>query len=398
MPSDALNHIHYSDQDSITSYTGLVQRHMKKSNVTIIAAALVAIHLLIVAVLVNSNKQNETTVPAEPALPPPASARTSPERNSEPLADLTIPTLAIPVEVVEKEPPPTRGKIAVPGTRTGYLRSDRPNRRTSKVYSKLVGEPYQSAIVVDARTGKILFEDRASAYAYPASVTKLMTMLLVLEQVDAGSISLSDKVEITKEVATIGGSEVYLDSRETGVYTVDDLLKALMIHSANDAARALALHVDGTRDAFVDRMNQKARELGMNSTTYHSEHGLPPGASSLQPDISTAYDIALLSLAALRQAETLEYTSTKLAWLPLSPIRKEKFMLANRNALVGKDPYPGCDGLKTGYHSRGGYSLTATALQDGNRVVSVVLGVANRDSRNAMTHKLLDKGFEALGK
>ena len=371
---------------------------MKKSNVTIIAAVLVAIHLLIITVLVNSSKENESAAPVEPALPPPATASAPPSSVSEPLADLTVPTLAIPVEIVEKEALPTRVKIAVPGSRAGHLRKDRPNRRTSKVYSKLIGEPYQSAIVVDARSGKILFEDRAAAYAYPASVTKLMTMLLVLEQVDAGRISLTDKVEITKEVATIGGSEVYLDSRETGVYTVDDLLKALMIHSANDSARALALHVGGTRDAFVDMMNQKARELGMNSTTYHSEHGLPPDSSSQQPDISTAYDIALLSLAALRQAETLGYTSTKLAWLPLSPIRKEKFMLANRNVLVGKDPYPGCDGLKTGYHSRGGYSLAATALQDGNRVVSVVLGVANRDSRNATTRKLLDKGFQALKK
>jgi D-alanyl-D-alanine carboxypeptidase len=370
---------------------------MKKSNVTIIAATLLAIHLLIFAVLISSSKDNETTALVEPALPPPASAASSPISHSEPLADLTVPTLAIPVEVVEKEPAPRRGKIAVPGTRSGHLRTDRPNRRTSKVYSKLVGDPYQSAIVIDARTGKILFEDRASAYAYPASVTKLMTMLLVLEHVDAGKISLSDKVAITKEVATIGGSEIYLDSRETGVYTVDDLLKALMIHSANDSARALALHVAGTRDAFVDLMNKKARELGMNSTTYHSEHGLPPGSNE-QPDISTAYDIALLSLAALRRSETLGYTSTKLAWLPLSPIRKEKFMLANRNALVGKAPYPGCDGLKTGYHSRGGYSLTATALQDGNRVVSVVLGVSNRDSRNDMSRKLLDKGFQALNK
>jgi D-alanyl-D-alanine carboxypeptidase (penicillin-binding protein 5/6) len=222
-----------------------------------------------------------------------------------------------------------------------------------------------------------------------------MTMLIVLEQIDAGKISLTDKVKISKEVAGIGGSEVYLDVRESAFYTVDDLLKALMIHSANDAARALSIHVAGSRSAFVEMMNRKARSLGMNSTRYHTEHGLPP-SDGTQPDISTAYDIALLSIAALRHPETLRYTGTKLAWLPASPIREEDFMLANRNVLVGKAPYPGCDGLKTGYHSRGGFSLAATASRNGKRVVSVVLGASNRDTRNATTRKLLDKGFQAI--
>jgi D-alanyl-D-alanine carboxypeptidase (penicillin-binding protein 5/6) len=366
---------------------------MKKSNVTIIATALIGLHVLAFIALIGSRRdRNEAT--DSPVAPP---APTEPAPAPKPAPDVEVPQLVIPVEVVEQKPTPQRETIAVPGSRAGYLRTDRPSRRTSKVYSKLVGDPYQSAIVVDARTGKILFEDRASAYAYPASVTKMMTMLIVLEQIDAGTISLTDKVAITKEVAGIGGSEVYLDSRESGFFTVGDLLKALTIHSANDAARALALHVAGTREAFVDMMNRKARELGMNSTVYHTEHGLPPSGGS-QPDISTAYDIALLSIAALRHPETLGYTGTKLAWLPKSSIRKEKFMLANRNALVGKEPYPGCDGLKTGYHSRGGYSLAATAQQDGKRVVSVVLGVADRNSRNATTRRLLDKGFQKLEK
>jgi len=368
---------------------------MKKSNVTIIATVLVALHILLFASLLRSSKDKVETTDPTASLPAPAPAEPAPA--PEPIADFAVPELAIPVEIVEREPTRKSETIAAPGTREGYLRSDRPNRRTSKIYPKLIGDPYRSAIVVNARTGKILYENRATTYCYPASVTKLMTMLIVLEQIDAGVISLTDKVKITKEVATIGGSEVYLDSRESGFYSVDDLMKALMIHSANDAARALALHVAGTRAAFVDMMNQKARELGMNSTVYHTEHGLPP-TDGTQPDISTAYDIAILSLAALRHPQTLGYTETKLAWLEKSPIRKEKFMLANRNALVGKEPYPGCDGLKTGYHSKGGWSLTATAVQNENRVVSVVLGVGNRNSRNATSRKLLDKGFEALGK
>ncbi len=387
---------------------------MKKSNVTVIAAVLIALHVGIFILFIGARAKKpkpakEPTAPVtRPELKtqsqtPPPSKFEIPELNLLPPEE-PKPAPAAPKKTVQSAPlpkPAPRSRsgetIASPGNRDGYLRRDLPDRRTSKVYSSLVGKTYASAIVIDARTGKILFEDQAHSYAYPASVTKLMTLLVTLEQIDAGMISPSDKVAITKEVAEIGGSEVYLDPRESGCFTVDDLLKALMIHSANDAARALALHVGGTRELFVDMMNQKARELGMNSTVYHSEHGLPPSDGE-QPDISTAYDIAILSLACLRHPQTLNYTGTKLTYLPLTPLRKDKFMLANRNALIGKDPYEGCDGLKTGYHDRGGWSLAATAQQNGNRVVSVVLGAPDKNTRNETTKKLLDKGFAALNR
>ncbi|MEA2069251.1 MAG: D-alanyl-D-alanine carboxypeptidase family protein [Verrucomicrobiota bacterium] len=373
---------------------------MKKSNVTVIAAVLIALHLLVFTIVIGSKGDRRERKP-EPAPARPPAESTHP--NPEPPSKFEVPELRIaepevqivPVEVVEMPKVQPRQTIAMPGRIDGYLRSDRPNRRASKVYPNLVGNPYQSAIVVDARTGKILFEDRAAVYAYPASVTKLMTMLITLEQIDAGNIGLNDKVAITKEGLGVGGSQIYLDSRESGAFTVNDLLNAVVIHSACDAARVLGIHVAGSKDAFIDMMNQKARELGMNSTVYHSEHGLPPSGGA-QPDISTAYDVAILTLACLRHPETLRYTSTKLAYLPLSPIRKEKFMLANRNALVGKDPYSGCDGLKTGYHKIGGWSLAATAERNGRRVVSVVLGAPDKTTRNATTRKLLDKGFQSL--
>lgn len=369
---------------------------MKKSNVTVIATILIALHVLAFAVMLGSCNDRKNT----PKPTPPKVVTSEPAQEPAPttVADFAVPELAIPVEVTEMAPAKAREAIAVPGTREGYLRNDRPNRRTSTVYPKLVGEPYRGAIVVDARTGKILYENRATTYCYPASVTKLMTMLIVLEQIDAGVVSLSDKVAITKEGISIRNSrpsQVFLDVRESGAFTVDDLLNAVMIHSACDASQVLAIHVAGSRKAFIDMMNQKARELGMNSTIYHTEHGLPPVDGS-QSDISTPYDIALLCMAALRHPETLRYTGTKLTYLPLGPIRKDKFMLANRNILVGKAPYPGCDGLKTGYHSKGGFSLAATAKQDGQRVISVVLGASNRDARNASTRKLLDKGFDAV--
>ena len=378
---------------------------MKKSNILAIATVLIALHVLAFIVFIGKKEH-------QPQRPEPAPASTAeqsspidiPKFEVAPLQllpgkpttePMTIKDTVEPVAVKSMPPAQARETIAKPGNRSGYLRSDLPNRRTSKVYSKLVGDPYRGAIVVDARTGKILYEDHATAYAYPASVTKLMTLLIVLEQIEAGKIHLNDKVAITPEIAGIGGSGVYLDVRESGAFTADDMIKAMMIHSACDAAEALAVHVAGSTDAFIDMMNQKARELGMNSTTYHSPHGLPPGDGK-QPDISTAYDTAILCLAVLRHPETLEYTSIKLTYLPLSPIRKEKFMLANRNALVGKDPYPGCDGLKTGYHKMGGYSLAATAMHGNDRVVAVVLGVPDRKTRNDTVKKLLDKGFELI--
>lgn len=385
---------------------------MKKSNVRLIAAILVVLHLALFFGMVFRSKAPSAPENASPK--PPAAIQTETEPETLPevvIPDLQLPEPAetiLPVEVVEtipNKPAPrpsepartSRETIAGTSTRSGFLRNDRPDRRTNTVYPELIGTPYYGAIVVDARTGRILHEDRATAYGYPASVTKLMTMLIVLEQAEAGVIRLDDKVAITPESVGVGGSQVYLDVRETNVFTVDELLQALMIHSANDAASALALHVAGNRETFVDMMNQRARELGMNSTRYHTSHGLPPGGGA-QPDISTPYDIAILSLAALKHADTLRYTGTKLAYLPLSPIRTEKFMLANRNALVGKDPYPGCDGLKTGYHSKGGWSLTATATRGDQRVIAVVLGSPDKATRNTSIRKLLDRGFDALEK
>ncbi len=370
---------------------------MKKSNVLVISAVLIAVHVLVFMAVIGSRGKR----PQEPRTAPVATEVATPSEPMIPAFDLPelrlLPesTAVTPVEVKTMPAAPSREIIAKPSNRNGYLRSDRADRRTSKVYPNLSGDPYRSAIVVDARTGRILYEDHADAYAYPASVTKMMTLLIVLDQVDKGLVTLDEKVEITREGMGVGGSQAYLDVRESGLYSVDDLLKALMIHSANDAARVLGIHVAGSKEAFVDMMNQKARELGMVSTIYHTEHGLPPSDGS-QPDISTAYDIALLSLAVMRHPETLRYTRTKLDYLPASPLRKERFMLANRNALVGRDPYAGCDGLKTGYHGIGGWSLAATAERNGQRVVAVLLGSPDKNTRNDTARKLLDKGFAVL--
>ena len=183
----------------------------------------------------------------------------------------------------------------VPSNESGHLRRNKKEKRLSKNYQSLIGKPYQGAIVVDATSGKILFQNHGSAFAYPASITKLMTLLITLEAIDKGKISLNDKIIINDEIMGIGGSQLYLDVKETD-FTVEDMLYAIMVHSANDAARALSIHVAESKINFVNLMNKKAIELGMNATKYYSDHGLIV-EDNQNSDVSTPHDIAILALA-----------------------------------------------------------------------------------------------------
>ena len=247
-------------------------------------------------------------------------------------------------------------------------------------------DPYLGAIAVDARDGKVLFEDNADRPAYPASMLKLMDLFIILDRVQQGSVRLEDPVMITKEVAAIGGSQVYLDPRER--FTVDELLYALMIQSANDAAMALALHVAGTREGFVRMMNDKARELGLSPITqFQSPHGLPPGAGQ-RPDITTPRDFAKLCQALLQaHPEALKYTSETFRVFRQNPL----FEMRTHNHLLGS--VPGCDGLKTGYFTDAGYSIAATAQRDGARAIAVVMGSVDRKVRDATATELLARGL-----
>ena len=288
--------------------------------------------------------------------------------------------------------PRTINNIYYPSDEKGYMSINRPNKQTNKNYQQLISDPYIGAIVIDANTGKVLFQKHAYAYAYPASITKLMTLLLTLESLDTGDISLKDKVIINDEISNIGGSQLYLDPREKD-FTVEDMLYAIMVHSANDAARALSIHVSGSNKKFVKKMNEKAKELGMNASYYHSEHGLPPHDDS-QADISTAYDIGLLALACLRHPETTKYTGKELIYLG-----NRKFMCHARNHLVRKlTKYPGCDGLKTGLIDRGGWSIVATAKKNEQRIIAIILGCPEREIRDQKARELLDYGFKVIEK
>lgn len=247
-------------------------------------------------------------------------------------------------------------------------------------------DPYVSALVIDADTGKILFSENPDTVVYPASVLKLMGLLVILDRIQQGKNTLEEMVQVTVEAAKTGGSQVYLDPKEQ--FSVEDLLYALAVQSANDAAVALASHIAGSKDGFVALMNEKAAELGMKNTRFYSVHGLPPSEGQ-KVDQTTASDMAILSRALVSRPDALKYTGTR-----SRGFRDNKFMMRNHNHLLGD--VEGCDGLKTGYFEAAGFSIAATAKRGGVRVIAIVMGSKDRKIRDAKTKELLAKGFALL--
>ncbi len=247
-------------------------------------------------------------------------------------------------------------------------------------------DPYASAILLNAETGEVLFEKNADARVYPASVLKLMVLTVILDRVEQGLVRLDDMVQVTVEAYKMGGSQVYLDPKEQ--FSVEDMLYALMIQSANDAAVALATHVAGSKEGFVALMNEKAAELGMTNTTFHSVHGLPP-AKDQQVDITTARDFGILCLALAKRPEVFPYTSTR-----EREFRGGAFIMRTHNHLL--EQVEGCDGFKTGYFTAAGFSIAATAKRNGVRIITVVMGAKDRKVRDAKAIELLARGFSMV--
>ncbi|MDO9541451.1 MAG: D-alanyl-D-alanine carboxypeptidase family protein [Kiritimatiellia bacterium] len=247
-------------------------------------------------------------------------------------------------------------------------------------------DPYLGAIVIDAATGQILFEDHSDLKGYQASVLKLMDLMIILDKINMGAMRLDEKITISAEAAKIGGSQVYL--KENEIFTVDELLYALMVQSANDAATALAIQAAGSKEGFVALMNQRAKELGLKSTEFHSIHGLPPAKGQL-PDITTARDLARLARELLKYPDCLRYTSCQ-----EHGFRDNKFIMRNHNRLLAS--FPGCDGLKTGYFRKAGYSVAATAKRGDARIIAIVLGSKSRILRDKKAAELLTQGFAIM--
>lgn len=239
----------------------------------------------------------------------------------------------------------------------------------------------KSMILIEASTGMVLFEKNADEALPPASVTKVMTLLLVMEAIDRGEIALTDPVTVSEKAAAMGGSQVYLKVGEQ--LTVEEMIKCVVIASANDAALALAELVAGSEDAFVLRMNHRAGELGMQNTHFENTNGLD---DTTENHVISARDIAIMSAELMKHPTILKYTTI---WQ--DSIRNGTFTLTNTNRLIRF--YSGANGLKTGSTSKAGYCISAAAKRDGMQLIAVVMGSSTRDNRNETAKQLLNWGF-----
>ena len=238
-----------------------------------------------------------------------------------------------------------------------------------------------SAVLMEAETGTVLYAKNADQALPPASVTKIMTLLLFMEEVDKGNIRLDEEISVSEYAASMGGSQVYLEPGET--MQAEEMLKCVIISSANDGAVALAEKVAGSEEAFVALMNEKAAELGMDNTHFENVTGLD---DDTEKHLTSAYDIALMSRALISHETILKYSSI---WM--DTIRGGEFGLTNTNRLIRF--YDGATGLKTGSTSKAGFCISATAKRDGMHLIAVIMGSPTRDVRNEAARQLLDYGF-----
>ena len=240
----------------------------------------------------------------------------------------------------------------------------------------------KSAILIEKDTGSIIYDKNKDERLSPASMTKIMTMLLIMEALDEKRITLKDKVRTSEYAASMGGSQIFLEPGEE--MTVEEMLRGIAIGSGNDASVAMAEKIAGSEEEFVKKMNAKAVELGLKNTKFQNCTGLPT-----EDHYSTAYDMAMMAKELLKHEEITKYTSLYESYLREDT--DKKFWLVNTNKLVKF--YPGVDGLKTGFTHQAKYCLTATAKKDNLRVIAVVFGAENPKERNNQVTKMLDYAF-----
>ena len=263
-----------------------------------------------------------------------------------------------------------------------YLWSENSNEtiQTSLNITSSLDLESESAILIEQNSGKILFEKNSHEKLRPASVTKVMSVLLIMEALDNSIISLNDKVPCSQKAASMGGSQIWLDPREE--LTVDEMLKAICVASANDATVAMAEYIAGSEEAFVERMNNRAKELGMNDTTFKNCHGLDTDGH-----ITSSYDIALMSKELLKNHPQITNYTT----IYMDTLRDGKSELVNTNKLIRN--YKGATGLKTGSTDLALYNLSASATRDNLFLIAVIMKAPTTSIRFSDAKKLLDYGF-----
>ncbi len=245
-----------------------------------------------------------------------------------------------------------------------------------------------STILIEADTGQVLYEKNSQEKLPPASITKIMTLLIAMEKIENGKIALDDEITISRYAESMGGSQIFL-SANTRV-KLEDLLKAISIASANDASVAVAEAIAGTYSNFVNMMNKKAKELGMESTHFVNSTGLPAENGE---HYSTAADIAKMSKELVKHPLIFKWSTI---WVDYLNLPNRKAMLVNTNKLINK--YPGMDGLKTGHTNDAGFCLASTAQKEDMRLITVVLNADTEKEREELTIKLLDYGFNNFSK
>ena len=250
-----------------------------------------------------------------------------------------------------------------------------------KKSSKLV-DNVRSAILIERDTGSILFEKNSGEELPPASMTKVMTMLLIMEALDEGKLDWNEKIRTSEYAASMGGSQIFLEPGEE--MTTEQMMKGIAIGSGNDASVAMAERIAGSEEGFVEMMNAKAKELGLKNTKFQNTTGLPE-----KDHYSTAHDMAMMAKELLKYQDITKFTGKYEAYLREDS--EKKFWLVNTNKLVRF--YPGVDGLKTGFTNEAKYCLTATAEKNGMRVIAVVFGADTSKERNAQVTKMLDFAF-----
>jgi D-alanyl-D-alanine carboxypeptidase (penicillin-binding protein 5/6) len=244
-------------------------------------------------------------------------------------------------------------------------------------------DPYTTACVMEPVTRTVIFNKDMDRPWPTASLAKMMVTLIVAEKLAGGSLKLDDKVTASAEASKMGGSQVYLAEGE--IFTLDDMMKAVVVHSANDATFAVAEYVAGSADAFVTLMNERAETMGLRNTHFYSVHGLPP-APGQGEDVSSAYDLALIGSELVKYPDVLRWSA-----IDTAPFRDGKFELRNTNHLIRT--FPGCDGLKTGFYDKAGFNVVATARREGLRLIAVVLGSPRKEENFAQAATMMAQGF-----